>query len=64
MPMRASIQPPPKDRRPDSQDPLVCDVLPPEKSQSPGGWNIHLNADASYEDFVRVWRQQNPSLKS
>ena len=64
MPMRASIQPPPKDRRPDSQDPLVCDVLPPEKSQSPGGWNIHFNADASYEDFVRVWRQQNPSLKS
>jgi len=64
MPMRASIQPPPKDRRPDSQDPLVCDILPPEKSQSPGGWNIHLNADASYDDFVRVWRQQNPSLKS
>lgn len=64
MPMRASIQPPPKNRRPDSEDPLVCDVLSPEKSQSPGGWNIRLNADASYEDFVRVWRQQNPSLKA
>ncbi|MER8822771.1 ATP-binding protein [Mesorhizobium sp. M0991] len=62
MPMRATIQAPPKDRRPDSQDPLVCDVQMPEDSQSPGGWNIHLNADASYDDFVRVWRQQNPSL--
>ncbi|WP_181166705.1 ATP-binding protein [Mesorhizobium sp. B2-5-4] len=62
MPMRASIQAPPKDRRPDSQDPLVCDVQMPEDSQSPGGWNIRLNADASYDDFVRVWRQQNPSL--
>ena len=64
MPMRASIQPPPKDRRPDSQDPLVCDVLPPHQSQFPGGWNIRLNADASYDNFVRVWRQQNPSLKA
>lgn len=63
MPMRASIQAPPKERRPDSQDPLVCDVLPPDESQSPGGWNIRLNANVSYDDFVRVWRQQNPSLK-
>lgn len=63
MPMRAMIQAPPKERRPDSQDPLVCDVLPPEESQSPGGWNIKLNPDASYDDFVRVWRQQDPSLK-
>jgi hypothetical protein len=63
MPMRASIQPPPKDRRPDSQDALVCDVMLPEESQSPGGWNIPLNPDANYDDFVRVWRQQNPSLK-
>lgn len=63
MPMRASIQAPPKDRRPDSQDPLVCDVLPPDESQSPGGWNIRLNVDAPYDEFVRVWRQQNPSLK-
>ena len=62
MPMRASIHAPPKDRRPDSQDPLVCDVQTPEDSQSPGGWNIRLNVDASYDDFVRVWRQQNPSL--
>ena len=63
MPMRASIQPPPKNRRPNSEDPIVCDVLSPEESQSPGGWNIRLNADASYDDLVRVWRQQNPSLK-
>jgi hypothetical protein len=63
MPMRAMIQAPPKDRRPDSQDPLVCDVLPPDETQSPGGWNILLNPDAPYDDFVRVWRQQDPSLK-
>ncbi len=64
MPMRAAIQAPPKDRRPDSQDPLICDTVLPDESQTPGGWNIPLNADASYDDFVRVWRQQNPSLKS
>lgn len=63
MPMRAAIQAPPKDRRPDSQDPLVCDSLLPEESQSPGGWNIHLNTSTTYDDFVKVWRQQNPSLK-
>lgn len=64
MPMRVSIQPPPRDRRPDSADPLVCDGLPPDESQFPGGWNIRLNADASYDNFVRVWRQQNPVLKT
>ena len=63
MPMRASIQAPPKDRRPDSQDPLVCDVMLPEDSQFPGGWNIPLLPDVSYEEFVRAWRQQNPNLK-
>ncbi len=63
MPMRASIQAPPKDRRPDSQDPLVCDVMLPEDSQSPGGWNVPLDPEVSYDEFVRVWRQQNPSLK-
>lgn len=62
LPMRTMISVPPKDRRPDSQDPLVCDSLPPDETQFPGGWNIRLNKDASYEPFVRVWRQQNPNL--
>lgn len=62
MPMRAMIQAPPKGQRPDSQDPLVCDTVLPEDSQTPGGWNIPLNAEASYDDFVLAWRQQNPNL--
>lgn len=64
LPMRTMIAAPPKDRRPDSQDPLVCDSLPPDESQFPGGWNIRLNKEASYEPFVQVWRQQNPNITS
>lgn len=61
LPMRTMIQPPPKDRRPDSQDPVVCDGLPPSESMTPGGWNIPV-VDSNYEDFVAVWRQQNPKI--
>jgi len=62
LPMRTLIQPPPLDRRPDSQDPIVCDELPPEESQFPGGWGIRMETDPKYEEFSLVWRQQNPVL--
>lgn len=62
LPMRTMIQAPPKDRRPDSQDPIVCDNNLPENSTTPGGWNIPVVNSADYGDFVLAWRQQNPVI--
>ena len=62
LPMRTMIQAPPKDRRPDSQDPIVCDNNLPENSTTPGGWNIPVVNSADYGDFVLAWRQQNPAI--
>lgn len=62
MPMRTMIQAPPKDRRPDSQDPIVCDEAIPEESMAPGGWNIRNLVRPDYSNFVEVWLQQNPDL--
>ncbi|MDV6333143.1 ATP-binding protein [Asticcacaulis sp. 201] len=62
LPMRTMIQAPPKERRPDSQDPVVCDDLAPDLSTTPGGWNIPMEAKPNYEEFSLVWRQQNPRL--
>lgn len=62
LPMRTIIQPPPKDKRPDSHDPIVCDDRIPEESFAPGGWNIRMEEDPNYEEFSLVWRQQNPRL--
>lgn len=61
LPMRTMIQAPPKDRRPDSQDPLVCDEALPEESITPGGWNITNHVEPDYGHFVRTWLQQNPA---
>ena len=62
LPMRTIIQAPPKNQRPDSHDPVVCDELPPEKSSTPGGWGIKMEDKPNYEEFSLVWRQQNPRL--
>ncbi len=62
LPMRTNIAPPPKDKRPDSQDPLVCDELDPEHSMNPGGWGIPMETEPNYDEFMLVWRQQNPKL--
>ncbi|WVT72143.1 ATP-binding protein [Sinorhizobium chiapasense] len=62
LPMRTLIQAPPKDQRPDSQDPVVCDDLAPELSMIPGGWNISMEENPNYDEFVLVWRQQNPRI--
>jgi hypothetical protein len=58
------IQAPPKDRRPDSQDPVVCDEAIPDESMTPGGWNIRNSMEPDYNHFVEVWLQQNPDLSS
>lgn len=62
LPMRTMINAPPKNRRPDSQDPVVCDIVQSENSMIPGGWNIPVLNSANYEDFVLAWRQQNPII--
>lgn len=60
LPMRTMIQAPPRDRRPDSQDPLICDEVLPEESMSPGGWNLKNHIVPDYRHFVETWLQQNP----
>lgn len=62
LPMRTMIEAPPKDRRPDSQDPIVCSELPPDLSYTIGGWDSPKQEDAEYERFVEVWRKQNPKV--
>jgi hypothetical protein len=64
LPMRTLISAPPESGRPDSQDPLVCDVLGPELSKTPGGWGIKDKTDLkkAFEDVSITWRRQNPVL--
>jgi hypothetical protein len=62
LPMRTIIEPPPKDKRPDSQDPIVCDEVNDEFSMHAGGWNIPMEANPNYDEFMLVWRQQNSKL--
>lgn len=63
LPMRTAIQAPPKDRRPDSLDPIVYDEVQPDESQNPGGWGIPMEPDPNYEEMVETWRAQNPKIK-
>lgn len=62
LPMRTIIDVPSEDKRPDSEDPIVCDRLQPEQSTHPGGWNIPQKHEPDFEDFCKVWRQQHPAL--
>lgn len=64
LPMRTMIQAPPRDRRPDSQDPLICDEALPEDSMSPGGWNLRNHTTPDYRYFVETWLQQNPVVRT
>ncbi len=57
LPVRALIDAPPKNMRPDSADPLVYD------DKGPGGWNRGREA-SRYEDVIDVWRRQNPRSPS
>lgn len=53
LPVRTLIDPPAKNRRPDSSDPLVYD------SEWPGGWNRMMEKN-DYKEVVTVWRKQEP----
>jgi len=62
LPMRTTIEPPPKNRRPDSQDPIVFDEIPEEHSQNTGGWGIDMEGDPSFAPMVEAWRSQNSKI--
>lgn len=62
LPMRALIDAPPKNRRPDSQDPIIFDVVDEEYSQEAGGWGIPMESNPNYAEFLQVWRSQNHNL--
>lgn len=60
LPMRTIIEAPSKDKRPDSQDPIVYDEKQSDDSLQPGGWGIPMEPNPNFEEFVEVWRAQNP----
>lgn len=66
LPMRTIIEAPPKERRPDSQDPIVYDDIPdPEEySQKPGGWGIPMEKSPHYDELAETWRAQNPHISN
>ena len=63
LPMRTLIEAPPKNRRPDSQDPVVYDEVPQKDSQVPGGWGIKMEDHPNYKELVEAWRAQNARIK-
>lgn len=62
LPMRTLIDPPPRNARPDSQDPVVYDEVPFDESQNPGGWGISMEPNPNYGELVETWRAQNPRI--
>lgn len=62
LPMRTFIVPPPRNARPDSQDPVVYDEVVSEDSQNPGGWGIAMEVDPNYAEVSETWRGQNPRI--
>lgn len=63
LPMRTLIDPPSKERRPDSQDPIIYDEQGDENSMHPGGWGIKLEENPNYKEFLETWRSQSPFIK-
>lgn len=53
LPMRAVVEPPPQERRPDSSDPRIVG------RPAPGGWDKPRSPE-DYADVLVRWRQQNP----
>ena len=63
LPMRTLIKAPAKDKRPDSQDPIVFDEVDTNDSLRPGGWGNKMEIEPNYKEFVETWRAQNPIIK-
>ena len=62
LPMRTTIEAPPRNRRPDSQDPIVFDEVSLDDSQNPGGWGVQMEPNPKYDELIEVWRAQNPRV--
>lgn len=62
LPMRTMVEPPPKSRRPDSQDPVVYDEVPLEETNKPGGWGNKNEFNPKYDELVEAWRAQDPRI--
>lgn len=62
LPMRTFIEAPPRNRRPDSQDPVIYDEIPSDDSLNPGGWGIQMQETPNYEELIETWRAQNPKI--
>lgn len=62
LPMRTIIEPPIKERRPDSQDPIIYDTVQEEDSMFVGGWGIPMEDDPKYDEIVETWRSKNPMI--
>jgi hypothetical protein len=61
LPMRTMIDAPPKNKRPDSQDPIVCDEeIDFNKNFSQGGWSSPIHSLTDFLPFVSAWRRQSP----
>lgn len=63
LPMRTLIDAPPKDKRPDSQDPVIYDEKDLDNTLLPGGWGIKMEGNPNYAEFLEAWRAQNPLIK-
>jgi len=61
LPVRALVDPPARDRRPDSVDPRVAvrGSLEKDGFEGPGGWNQKRDK-SDYWAVVRQWRKQTP----
>ena len=62
LPMRTLIDAPPKNKRPDSQDPIIYDELESKDSMLPGGWGILMESNPNYGEVIEAWRAQNPII--
>lgn len=63
LPMRTLIDAPAKNKRPDSQDPIIYDETELGDSMLPGGWGIPMEVNPNYEEFIEAWRAQHPTIK-
>ncbi|KAB2912192.1 MAG: DUF853 family protein, partial [Dechloromonas sp.] len=64
LPVRTLVDPPAKDRRPDSVDPKVAVRGNAQKDgfEGPGGWN-QIRDKSDYAAVVRQWRKQSPKYE-
>lgn len=62
LPMRTIIKAPSRDRRPDSQDPIIFDEVDTNDSLLSGGWGNKMEETPNYHEFVETWRAQNPKI--